>query len=484
MQQKLMKSLRLTVVPVMLVSAAGLLEAQEKPAAEQKKIIAPAKADTGTEATVKTEASAPKSPEAGKGTQTASPAASVAEKSEKSDKPEKEKADKGKLPVAISYGDKGLEFDAGEKFSLAMQHRLQFRYAYPFDADPRQLSDMDAEGHSFMVRRARFRMGGHAFTKWLKYGFQYDWSQPVLRDFYIDVARFSWATLRVGRAKVIYNDERVASSGRQQMVNRSIVNDVFTVDRQQGAQLMGRLFDNTPADLNYVVGVFGGRGVGERLNDDANMMYAARLQWNTVGDPIEWSQSDHKYTQRWQLNIAAGAATTKSNCTAFETDANSCRALTGYTATTTRNSAGVITATVSPGQFQIDQGVFEIRSVYKGLYFKHESHVKRVVDQSINVNTWPREAEMWGGLVQLGYFPHAVLDFVPSELEVAGRYAWVDPYIAVSGNDQREYAGILNWFANGHNNKISFEVTHHVLGNQAGGSVSEQRYRSQWEFTF
>lgn len=473
MQQKFKKSLRLTVVPVLLVSAAGMLTAQEKPAAEQKKIIAPAKADTGTEAAAKTEATAPKSPEAGKGTQTASPAASVAEKSEKSDKPEK-----GKLPVAIAYGDKGLEFDAGEKFSLAMQHRLQFRYAYPFDADPRQLSDMDAEGHSFMVRRARFRLGGHAFTKWLKYGFQYDWSQPVLRDFYIDVARFSWATLRVGRTKVVYNDERVASSSRQQLVNRSILNDVFTVDRQQGLQLMGRLFDNTPADLNYVVGVFTGRGVGERLNDDANMMYAARLQWNAIGDPIEWSQSDHKYTQRWQLNIAAGAATNKSNCTAFETDTNSCRALTGY-----RTSSGS-GSTVVPGQFKIDQAVFEIRSVYKGLYIKHESHVKRVIDQANVTVTWPREAEMWGALVQLGYFPHAVLDFVPSELEIAGRYAWVDPNIAVSGNDQREYAGILNWFANGHNNKISFEVTHHVLGNPAGGSVSEQRYRSQWEFTF
>lgn len=137
-----------------------------------------------------------------------------------------------------------------------------------------------------------------------------------------------------------------------------------------------------------------------------------------------------------------------------------------------------------PGQFKIDQAVFEIRSVYKGLYFKHESHVKRVIDQANVTVTWPREAEMWGALVQLGYFPHALLDFLPPELEIAGRYAWVDPNIAVSGNDQHEYTGILNWFANGHNNKISFEVTHHVLRNPAGGSVSEQRYRSQWEFSF
>jgi len=389
-----------------------------------------------------------------------------------------EKSDK--LPVGVTYGDKGLTFDTGDgKFGLSMQHRLQFRYAYPFDADPRQLSDLDAEGHSFMVRRARFKVNGYAYKKWLKYNMQYDWSQPVLRDFSIDVARFSWATLRIGRAKVLYNDERVASSGRQQFVNRSILNDVFTVDRQQGVQLIGRVLENTPADFNYMVGVFSGRGVGERLNDDANLMYAARLQWNAVGDPIEFSQSDDKYTQRWNLNIAFGAATNKSNCTAFETDAVSCRRLPGTNYPTPASTPGA-----QAGQFKVDQGVFEVRSVYKGIYFKHESHVKRIIDNSVTINAYPREAEMWGALVQLGYFPHAAIDAIPSELEIAGRVAWVDPNINVSGNNQSEYTGILNWFANSHNNKISFEVSHLVLQNPAGGNSAEQRYRSQWEFSF
>lgn len=406
-------------------------------------------------------------------------ATTTAAKSEKSEKTEKS----GKMPVGVSYGSKGLTFETEDgKYALSMQHRLQFRYSYPFDADPRQLSDLQSEGHSFMVRRARFRMQGHAYKPWLQYAFQYDWSQPILRDFYISVNRFSWMELRIGRGKVIYNDERVSSSSRQQFVNRSIVNDVFTIDRQQGAQLMGRLFDNTPADLNYVVGVFSGRGVGERLNDENNLMYAARLQWNTIGDPIEFSQSDNKISQRLSLNIAGAVATNKSNCTAFETDSNSCRALTGYRATST--TAGANPATVLPGHFKVDQAMAEVRATWKGLYFKHESHVKRVIDQTNLTNTWAREAEMWGGLIQLGYFPHAALEFVPKELEVAGRYAFVDPNISVSGNNQQEYTGIVNWFANGHNNKLSFEVTHHVLQNPAGGDATEQRYRSQWEFTF
>lgn len=102
-------------------------------------------------------------------------------------------AEKAPAPVVnVSYSSKGLKFESNDgKFSTTMQHRLQFRYAYPFDTDPRSLNDMQGEGHSFMVRRARFKLSGHAYKSWLKYNFQYDWSQPILRDFYITVDRFS-----------------------------------------------------------------------------------------------------------------------------------------------------------------------------------------------------------------------------------------------------------------------------------------------------
>ncbi|HRP70290.1 MAG TPA: porin, partial [Turneriella sp.] len=170
-------------------------------------------------------------------------------------------------PDFVSYTDDGITFSAGD-YSLSMLHRLQFRYAGPFDADPRSVADLKQNTQSFMVRRARLKLAGHAYKPWIKFYIQYDWSQPVLRDFHITLDRFAWLTLRIGRGKVIYNDERVSSSGYQQFVNRSILNDLFTVDRQQGIQLLGRFFENTAADFNYVLGIFTGRDVGERLNDD------------------------------------------------------------------------------------------------------------------------------------------------------------------------------------------------------------------------
>ena len=167
--------------------------------------------------------------------------------------------------------------------------RWQFRIGssfatrIPFDGDPRTLSDLERDQSSFMVRRARTKMRGHAYHSWLKYYLQYDWSDPILRDFNLSVDKYKWASLDVGRQKVVYNDERKTSSGNQQFVNRSIVNDIFTVDRQQGVQLYGNLFPDTLGDFTYYLGVFTGLGVGERNNDDDNLMYNVRLAMECTG---------------------------------------------------------------------------------------------------------------------------------------------------------------------------------------------------------
>lgn len=385
---------------------------------------------------------------------------------------EETKENNSRQPDFVSYTDNGITFSAGD-YSLSMLHRLQFRYAGPFDADPRSVADLNQNTQSFMVRRARLKLAGNAYKPWIKFYIQYDWSQPVLRDFHITLDRFAWLTLRIGRGKVIYNDERVSSSGYQQFVNRSILNDIFTVDRQQGLQLMGRFFENTAADFNYVLGVFTGRGVGERLNDDENLMYAARLEWNAAGGMIKFSQSDYKFTPRFMLNFALAAATNRTNCTAFETDAVSCRTLPGASVYTLAGGEPV-------GSYQVDQAVFEVRSAYKGFYFKHEAHAKRIRDR---VGSLP-EAKIWGALVQAGVFPHTLLSFIPPQLETAARFSFIDMNSSGVGVRQEEYSGVLNWFERGHWNKISFEVTHHRLKNPTGGYATEERYRAQWDISF
>lgn len=378
-----------------------------------------------------------------------------------------------KFPVSASYSDRGLMFSTEDgNFALRVQNRLQFRYVNPFDTDPRSLQDLQRDQAAFMVRRARFRLNGHAFRPWLGYTMQYDWSQPVLRDFYLDIARFPWAQLRIGRGKVIWNDERVTSSGRQQFANRSIVNDIFTVDRQQGLQLLGRVFPGRWYDFNYAAGVFTGLGVGERSNDDNNMMYAGRLQWNFLGEVLDFSQSDLEFHEKPAASLAFAAATNRSRCTAFETDKTSCRALPGF---------GIGQA----GQFRINQAMQEFRLKWQGFSLQNELHWKQVVDTLKTGDDPAKSIHLLGAYVQAGYFPHYLIPAIPKQLELAFRYAFVDPDINRPKNRQREVSAAINWFFSGHANKLTLDFSHlSVEDPLLLIEQSEQRARLQWDISF
>ena len=116
-------------------------------------------------------------------------------------------------------------------------------------------------------------------------------------DWRVDLAKWDWGGIRMGQWKVDLNRERVDSSGRQQFVERSIVNRIFTVDRQVGIQLRGRLFDGTLADLNYYAGVFNGEGRSVR-NSSEDHLYMGRLQWNFLGRELAWKQTDVEFTEK------------------------------------------------------------------------------------------------------------------------------------------------------------------------------------------
>lgn len=367
----------------------------------------------------------------------------------------------------LSYGKNGFEFRTdNNRFSLAIQNRVQIRYSNPFDSDPRSIDDLEQHESSFKIRRARTRLRGHAYWPWLKYYLQYDWSQPVLRDLNLTLDKFSWAKLWVGRGKVFYNDERVTSSANQQFVNRSIINDIFTVDRQQGVQLFGNLFPGTWHDISYYAGVFTGLGVSEGNNDDEKMMYSGRIQWNALGGEMPFSQSDIEFHEKPALNFAFAAVTDRSRCTAFQTDKLSCRELPGF-------------APGQDGQYRINQMMEEVRFKWLGFSMQHEMHWKEIIDTTKSKTDPARKTNLTGAYVQAGYFPHYVFPIIPRNLEFAGRYAFVDPNVNIKNDLQKEVSGVMTYFFNGHSNKVNFQVSNLTVQNQ-----SEKRFWLQWDLTF
>lgn len=156
----------------------------------------------------------------------------------------------------MRYGDSGLEIGRDTSpFRVTLGGRLQFRYAAPFLDDPLDPEELGRERETLTnIRRARVSAEGHLFTPRLTFAVQYDLVNTWLLDARINVEVRPWLQVRGGQWKADYNRERVASSGEQLLVERSIVNQAFTIDRQNGVMVHGRAGESRRFDSTYFVG--------------------------------------------------------------------------------------------------------------------------------------------------------------------------------------------------------------------------------------
>ncbi len=363
----------------------------------------------------------------------------------------------------VEHGDKGfvLRTDDG-RFAVEIQARGQFRYATPWDSNPASLADLERDTrHDFTLNRARLKIGGHAYRKELTYFWEYELANRNLLDFRVMLRLSESVNLKVGQWKVQFNRERAISSGKQQMSDRSIVTPPFTVDRQQGVSLFGRLSGGGTADFSYWLSVFSGTGQQMRGNDDDQPMWMGRLQWNPFGRVPKAMGSDLQYTQDPAALVAFGAVTNQSPYTTFSQDGGG--QLPGF-------DAG------ASGQYRVNQWVEETGFVMRGLAWQQELHWKEVKDR---VNDTRRE--LLGNFFQAGYFFHHIWSAVPPNLELAARHAFYDPDRSVENDLQRELSVALNWFIRGHLNKVTAEIARFEIEEPPGAKDSAVRFRLQWD---
>ena len=388
------------------------------------------------------------------------------------------------FPVAASQTGSGFRLATRDgNWRTELQWRAQTRFTTPYRSDPRQIGSFNAEEQSnFEARRLRMKIGGHGFQPWLSYYFEVDLqpsrdvddssasSSARVIDWRIDIAKWDWGGIRLGQWKVDLNRERVDSSGRQQFVERSIANRVFTMDRQIGVQLRGHLFEDTPADLRYYAGVFNGEGRSVN-NTDNDMMYMGRLQWNFLGRDLSWRQTDVEYTERPTGSLAIAGFTTTGSCTRWSS--SGCGNLDGFDRP----------ANAIPGQFDIDQVVQEFAYKYRGFSAQQEYHRKTIKD-----NADGSSHELTGGYVQAGYFFSNIFPNFPAPLELAARYSFVDEPNAVNRvleNERREFTLGANWFFNGHNNKVTMDFSRLTLDDTFfAQDETDNRLRLQWDVSF
>ena len=370
--------------------------------------------------------------------------------------------------VDVAYRNHRLEIETGDgNFAVYIQWRAQIRFSEPLDEDPQTIDEFLVEGGSSIdVRRGRLKVGGHAYRPWLDYSLEYDFPSTTLLDWRFTLEKLDALQLRVGQWKASFNRERVASSGAQQLVDRSLANDFFTVDRQQGLMLQGHVLRDTPGDSWYHVAVFTGTGRGGDSNDDGEPMWVGRWQWNFLGRDLDLEQSDIDRTERPTASIALAGVRNRSPFTRFSSGGGG--QLPGF-------EEGVA------GQYHVEQALLETAFKWRGFSFQHESHRKDITDR---VNR--RETEFTGGYLQAGYFFHEAWSAFPEPLEIAARYAWVDSEGDVPFDPLSEKTIGANWFFAGHKNKLSADVSWLELDTLVAseGELEQTRVRLQWDISF
>jgi hypothetical protein len=367
---------------------------------------------------------------------------------------------------SFKYNDKGFVFSTSDgKFELHIASRLQFRFSTPHDMNPINHGDFYTPNTPlFKINRARLKVGGHAYQPWIKYYFEYELSHSTLLDFRVMFEKLDWLNVKFGQWKTEFTRERFISSGDQQMMERSLINRVFTVDRQQGLTVYGHLKEKELADFNYWVAVLTGMGRGETENDDNKFMYFGRLQWNFLGRELPFEGGDLEITQKPTGIFAIAAVTNTSPYTTFSQSGGG--SLEGY-------EDGV------SGQYTVNQVQFETAFNYKGFSWASEFHRKK-----INDNVSSKKTMLGGYYLQMGYFPHQIFSFWPKPLEIAGRFSQYHPDVKIDANNQNEFAVALNWFFAGHKNKLTAEITQFVFNNRILPQESQTRFRVQYDISF
>ena len=370
------------------------------------------------------------------------------------------RSDKDDLP-GWHYASRGLQFrSANGRWFQWVTLRTQFRVSSPFDGTPTSPDDLPSEGEgetTLGVNRSRLKVGGYLGTPRIQNFVEIDLKNQRMYHFFGTVELRDWLQVRGGQWKVEFNRERVDSSGDQQFVDRSIVNEDFTLDAQIGVMARGHLFRGRRGDGEYFAGVLAGEG-RLALNDDGVPMVLGRYQWNVFGRRVGFSQGDVEYHPRPAAAIGVAAAHGRGRYTRYDSSGGA--QLEGF-------EPGVA------GQYELRQWMTDIAFVRRGVSLQGEHHWKRVIDHVAGGGRSLR-----GGYLQSGFFPIQGWSRRLSALEVAGRIAYVEPDTETPGDGRSELGGGINWYFNQHRNKISFDIAR--LG--VSGS-SRTRVRLQWDLS-
>lgn len=379
----------------------------------------------------------------------------------------------------LKFG-KGLSVTAADS---SMHLKASFRFQSLFESKGDLNSDSEWTS-GFLVRRARLKFDGWAVNPNLSYKVELALSNRDLstsKDFeetsgapkIILDAVLKWKfhknfELWAGQTKLPGNRQRVVSSQKMQLVDRSLVNSIFNIDRDMGVHLRGK-FKYGRGVIKPIVAVSMGEGRNVTTKNIGGLNYTGRLEFLPFGDFAgkgDYFEADLKRESTPKLALGASynvnfGASRQKQSGAFLVDAdgnyfeNDLQTI--FVDAMFKYRGFSVLAEYADKRCILDQGIV------------HEE----VMDEMIDANG--KTYYTGKGLsIQSGYV-------FKNNWEIATRFTTVTPDWDMSFTGLKEYTLGLSKYVVGHNLKVQSDVT---LQDKDGKDVNSLRYRLQFEFAF
>jgi len=377
----------------------------------------------------------------------------------------------------IKFG-KGLYNVIAKDGSFSMKFAIRMQSLYMSEWNLNDSTGIGSGQGQFLIRRARLKFGGFAFSPRLKYKVELGLTNRdisgasshtkgaprIILDAVIKWNFYKNFVLWAGQTKLPGNRERVVSSGNLQFVDRSKLNSNFNIDRDMGAQLRHHFRIGKNFIIREMIAVSQGEG---RNVTDVNL-------------------GGYQYTTRVEI-LPFGKFSSKGDyvCSSVKREEKPKLALGG---TYDLNNSAVKTKSNQGSYMENDEGYFEtdVVTVFGDMMFKYggfsmmAEYAARTAAQDSAMNV---DGTKTGDIVAVGKGMNFQMGYMlKSNWEVAGRYTLTDWNTNVTGKEaQTQYTFGISKYFKGHKLKVQTDVSYLTVEKSAD---NELMYRLQFDLHF
>lgn len=378
-----------------------------------------------------------------------------------------DKVEKTSKNFSAKFGS-GIQIVANDSsFQMRAAFRIQSLYENEWNVRNDQWKYIENHDPNFLIRRARLKFDGWAFTQKLKYKVELGLSNRdisggdspefgkasnIIYDAYLEWNFWRNFTILAGQTKLPGNRERVISSGNMQFVDRSLLNSKFNLDRDMGIQLKHNIKIGKQFLLEETFAFSQGEGRNVIIGNLKGFNYTFKLEAFPMGEFTsggDYVGGDVSREQKAKLAIAIAydfnenAARERAQLGSFIKDSN--------------------------GKYigkNLHHVFADLMFKYKGFSLMSEYAFRTTQDGIPNVYD-PLDLSSEIGTFYTGQAFNIQAGYIfKKNYELAGRFTMVLPQNSTVDNNQFEYTiGASKYFL-GHKLKIQTDLGYRSISNE------------------